>query len=150
MDRTCKALNRYAISKSEEETNERKTYALFDDFQFYRSNKQLASTLSPVLSQQHVYTSDASLMRPILLRSLLSLDTQRSEGREENTDHEQTASNDDEGGRVLCSFCPGRELHQAYNQHHSAQQQWSDHHVQRIDLWRKKFWSIYYSRFYRL
>lgn len=40
MDRTCKALNRYAISKSEEETNERKTYALFDDFQFYRSNKQ--------------------------------------------------------------------------------------------------------------
>ena len=94
-------LNRYAISKSEEETNERETYALFDDFQFYRSNKQLASALSPVLSQQHVYTGDASLMRPILLRSLLSLDTQRSEGREENTDHEQTASNDDEQYNIL-------------------------------------------------
>lgn len=122
MDRTCKVSNRYAISKSEEEINERNTRVV-RWFSILRSNKQLASALSPVLSQQHVYTGDASLMRPILLRSLLSLDTQRSERREENTNHEQTASYDDKGGRVLCSFCPGRELYQAYNQHHSAQQQ---------------------------
>lgn len=70
--------------------------ALFADFTLQGGGRSADKVLEfigrqnrevPVLGQQHVYTSDTSLMSSIFLGSFLFLDAQSSDRREEHANH---------------------------------------------------------------
>jgi len=75
----------------------------------------------PMLSQQHVYAGNTTLMGAILLGRILLSDANSSQRRKEYSYHEKAASGSNQSRRVPSSLRAWRKLHQADDQHYCSQ-----------------------------
>jgi len=74
-----------------------------------------------MLSQQHVYAGDTTLVGAVLLGRILLSDADSSQRREEYSYHEKAASGSNQSRRVPSGLRARRKLYQADDQYYRSQ-----------------------------